>query len=251
MDFFSWLLFMKEVISSQFLEWRMFAIYVIVFLYLIRLLNKDVYVKLYYDIPFDFRFVSLAVIGLALFFYRLVMIASPYVGVPYSVQIMMVLRETHLRSFIFYAVLIFYLWRKFGSLLPSVFAGWFGIAMIEFSYIAQHYILWGAFMGLQWYLPFFIISLPFFFDWNKYRLSRKILIFFAIGVFLQYFTFIWDSDAFVLWQNGVITNNWRVFYNPTLQTWLHELFDNMKKSIMTIGFCYIDYRGTIFNRKVK
>ncbi len=225
------------------LDWRGLSMFMVIFILLLEALDGKRWRGFFENLSWRPRYVIPAIIGLGALYTRILLVDN---GVPAEatnpvVQLIMRMIYSHLRSFIFYSAMIMYLWHKWNKLLPALYVGWFGIALIELSFLAQHLIAFGAFMGLEWYLPFIAIMLPFIWERRHFSFQRKTLIFFAAGVFLEYFLLIWQADAFTTFTNGVLHNNAAAIASPTIGTWIHEGLDHLLKSLMTIAFTFTRY----------
>lgn len=226
------------------LSWTLASIYLIIFLYIIKAVDKPLYRRIYDDFKFSLPNFLFALILLSILFGQIYLV-SPllHYDTSFWVNLVVNLARTHLRSFVFYAVMVLYLWKKYDKLLPALYCGWFGIAMIEFTFIAQHYLLFNAFMGLNWYLPFVAVAIPFWFDRKSYSFNSKVYILFAIGWILEYVQMMFYGQGFTLFSsNGEVTANLPYILSPTVASWLYEIIPHIMKSLMTLAFCYVDFK---------
>lgn len=237
---------MNDWFTSFFLfvfDWRMLSILGIIFIEILRKIPNVYWNHFFDNIQWNLHNVSLAFLGLGVLFTRIGFSwqSMPAQATQTIVQIVLFMSYTHMRSFLFYSALILWYWYNWKNLLPALYAGWFAIAVIELTFIAQHFIAFQAFLGWEWYLPFIAIMIPFLFDRSNYHFKKKGLVFICAGIFIQYFLLIWQQDAFTTFVNGQLINNVVILANPTLGTWIHEGLDHLLKSLMTIGFAFMEY----------
>jgi energy-converting hydrogenase Eha subunit E len=226
-------------------DWRDLALFMIVFIALLEAIDPKRFKPFFNGIEWNIKNVGVSLLFLAAIFIRTYFSFSslpPEAVIP-IVQIILTLVYTHVRSFMFYSALIYWLWYKWNSLVPAIYAGWFAIAIIEMTYLVQHLIAFKAFMGWEWYIPFFAVMIPVIYDRKRYSVQWKPWIqVFSAGVFLQYFLLIWQGQAFTTFMNGQLINNLDKIANPTLETWFHELIDHAAKSLLTFSFVYMRYK---------
>lgn len=238
---------------GSFLAWTNLSMLIIVFLFVLEFYDRLVYgkknmkegifYKIYNGITFSWVSVLLSVCFLGVIFYNLFLIREmPPEGASPFVSFYMFFIFTHLRSYVIYAGVVFYLWHKWNSLVPALYAGWFGIGAIELTFILQHYLEFNTFIGLSWYLPFIVLMIPCLLDLKKYRFNWKIYLTFGIGVLLEYVDLIWYGQGFTLFINGEIVENLPYVLNPTVGTWIYESMPILFKLLMAAAFCFLDFK---------
>lgn len=235
-------------------NWQMLALAGIGVLMIYKILLKETYEQLWKAFPWNWKY---ALLGVAVI---LVIQIREIIGYPFSwiveyfptyslaEQLFFYMGNIHIRSILFWAIMIFWLWKKMGSLLPAVLTGWFFIGLAELSFIPQH-LIWqnGLFLGLQQYLPFILLMIPWILERKRFSVPWRAWIWFAAGVFMQYFGLIFDPWAVVKLQEG----GWGFLVNPInyphphLLAYAFDLSQHLIKTFFTIAGAHTGLRIVI------
>jgi len=235
----------------MFTQWQTIAMMITIFVLLCKSLFKPWYERCWIVFPFRLKWVLLAAFGVSLLFIReLFSTAFPKIQalLPYftfTEQLVVWMSSTHLRSILFFAVMIFYLWRKYDALLPAMAVGWFALGVVELSYIPQLYISTGGFIGLDWYYPFIGAMILFIVERKRFQvLSKGFLSWFTAGLFFQYYLLAFRWAGLTLWDpaTGSFPLNPVVLPVPPWETWMFEFLNHLVKTLWAVAFCYTRLR---------
>lgn len=234
-----------------FTQWQNLAMLITVFVLLCKTLYKPWYERAWTAFPFKLKWVVAAVLGVSVIFIRELFATSlPKIQVilPHfslAEQIVVWASSTHLRSILFFGIMIIYLWRKFGALLPAMVMGWFALAVVEFSYIPQLYLSTGGFIGWDWYLPFAGAAILYLVERKRFSImSRGFAAWFAAGLFFQYFLLNYRWAGLTIWDPATrsFPLNPVVLPTPPWETWMFEFLNHLVKTLWAIAFCYTRLR---------
>lgn len=230
-------------------NWQMIALAAVGVILIYRTFLSDYfYGEMWHMAPWKKSWICLGILGVLVIQVReLLMFSFDWMvwHMPtYSLadQLFFYLGNIHVRSITFYALLIFWLWRKFNALLPALINGWFWIGLIELTFIPQHY-LWcnGLFLGLEHYLPFMLIMGPWILERTKFSLSWKTWVWFAAGISMQYIGLAFSPWAVVHLAPG----GWGFIINPSavpdphVFTYLFDFTQHLMKTWLTLAGTYV------------
>lgn len=236
-----------------FTQWQNIAMLITMFLLLCKTLYPQWYIKAWSSFGFKAKYVIPAAIGVSIIFIRELFITSlPKIAgvLPYFTyweQIVVFMSTTHLRSIMFFGLMIFYLWRKFDRLLPAMIIGWFALAVVEFSYVPQLWISTGGFIGLDWYLPFAGVTVLFLLERKRFKLLTKgFSAWFIAGLFFQYFLLLFRWAGLTIWDpaTGSFPLNPVALPFPPWETWMFEFLNHLVKTLWAVAFCYVILKKT-------
>jgi len=229
-------------------NWQILGLLIVGVLMIYRRFVRDYYEEMWSWAPWRKRWILAAVSVLAAIQIREILM-FPFEWIMQSLptysladQVFFYLGNIHIRSILFYGILIFWLWRKMGNLLPAVLSAWFWIGLIELSFIPQH-LIWanGLFLGLNQYLPFVLLMMPWILERKRFLIPRKAWIWFSAGIFMQYAGLIFNPWAVVHLSEG----GWGFIINPSalphphLFTYLFDLGQHLMKTLFTIAGAFI------------
>lgn len=232
-------------------NWQMIALAGIGILMFYKRIAPDYYEQLWSWAPFQKNWILLAVgVLLAIQIREILMYPFEWIQTYFPMynladQLFFYAGNIHIRSILFWAIMIFYLWKKMKSLLPAVLSGWFMIGLAELTFIPQH-LIWqnGLFLGIQQYLPFILIMVPFVLERKRFLIPRSFLLWFSLGIFMQYFGLIFDPWAVVKLQEG----GWGFVINPLAQpnphffTYAFDVGQHLIKTFFTIAGAVINLK---------
>lgn len=241
---------MIEIFKLLLGNWQMLALCGVAVLLVYRSFFHDYYEEMWRMAPWERKWILLGICGIVIIQIReLLMFPFEWMleEMPtYSLadQLFFYLGNIHIRSVLFYGLMIFWLWRKFNALLPAVLTGWFWMGFIELTFIPQHWI-WcnGLFLGLKHYLPFLLVMIPWILEKHRFSLCWKAWIWFAGGIMLQYVGLSFSPWAVVHLQPG----GWGFIINPSanpdphLFTYIFDFTQHMMKSWLTVAGAYISF----------
>ena len=225
-------------------NWQMLGLLIFGVLLIYRICFRDYYEEMWSWAPWSKKWIIAAASILAMIQIREILM-FPFEWMQESLttyslaaQVFFYLGNIHVRSILFYGILIFWLWRKHGALMPAVFSAWFWIGLIELTFIPQH-LIWadGLFLGLQQYLPFILLMMPFILERKRFQISRKAWIWFAAGIFMQYFGLIFIPWAVVQLAPGGwgFTINPAAMPQPHLFTYFFDFGQHLMKTLFTVA----------------
>jgi len=234
-------------------NWQMLALAGVSIILIYRRFVPDYYEEMWNLAPWRKEWILLGICGIVIIQIReLLMFPFEWMleAMPtYSLadQLFFYLGNIHIRSIMFYAVLIFWLWRKFNAFLPAVITGWFWIGLIEFTFIPQH-LIWadGLFLGWKHYLPFLLIMAPWILERKRFSISWKASLWFAGGILMQYVGLNFSPWAVVHLQEG----GWGFMLNPSavpnphLFTYLFDFGQHLMKTWLTVAGTYVNKNRT-------
>jgi len=231
-------------------DWRVLAMIFIFIVLYVRILWPKVFDHIYFGISWSKPVVFLCMLGVALLLTREVVL-TPFATVQQWLsssylweQVLFWTDRTHIRSILLYAALIIGLWYKFHFLVPALFVGWFGIGLIEITFIIPHYVWYSQlFMGLNWYGPFVAILLPFLLLHKDFSFSRNVILLFGLGMVMQYALLVFAPWGLTACINGDIVLNPYVMPHPVWQSWTFEILNHLMKSLMTIAFLFVNFKA--------
>jgi hypothetical protein len=154
----------------------------------------------------------------------------------------------HIRSILFWGIMIFYLWHKMKALLPAVLTGWFFIGLAELTFIPQH-LIWqnGLFLGFEHYLPFILVMAPFLLERKRFQIPNKAWMWFSVGILFQYFGLFFTPWAAVQLQEG----GWGFVINPLAQpnphpfTYFFDICQHLIKTFFTVAGAHTKLRKVL------
>jgi len=220
---------------------------------MLRTFSKTNYSKLFNSFNFKNYYLILADLGLATIIIRELLLypwalVSGWMPGSYIWEILVLyVGTTHLPSILIHSTLIYYLWQKYDNLVPAMLVGLFSIGLVEFTFIPQHLLFWGIFLGWDWYSGFAIILLPFIIEWKRFMLPdvRKLAIFITSAMILQYV--IWNWLPYSITSLNVSQMAWGIntalLPHPPLETWIFAAIQWLIKILFVLGFSTIEYRG--------
>lgn len=231
-------------------NWIFVAVIGISFLLIIRGWFYSFYQRIFYSFKFKPVWIFLAAVMVALIIWREVLVVPfSYVqswlpGSSVPTQLVYWLYTTHILSILLFGGFIFLMWRKFDSLIPAVFVSWLALGVIEFSFIPQHLIMIRNFMGLDWYAPFFGLTVPFLLDRSKFQFNKKGLVFIAGALVIQcllIFLYPWSMTVYdpTLRSFGI---NHTLFPEPPLISWIFMEFNHVIKIGYLAGFSFLELK---------
>lgn len=230
-------------------NWILVAVFGICLLLIIRLYFRSYYNRLFHSIEFKPLWITLAAIMIGVIMWREILVVPFYVvqswlpGSSIVTQFIFWLYTTHLVSILLVGGFIFLMWRKFQSLLPAVFVGWLALGVIEFSFVPQHLIMIHAFVGANWYTPFFGLMVPLFLDRSNFGFNRKGLVFILGAVCFQYgliFLYPWSLSIFNS-TYGTFGINYSLFPEPPLISWIFMELNHVIKILYLAAFSYFTF----------
>ena len=241
-------------------NWQIISLLVIGVLLIYRKFVRDYYEEMWSWAPWKPIWIILALSVLIaiqireIIMYPFIWISIALPGYSLADQIFFYLGNIHVRSIMFWAIMIFYLWHKMENLLPAVYTGWFWIGLAELTFIPQH-LLWcdGLFLGIQHYLSFILIMVPFLLEHKRFRIHWKTWIWFSAGIFMQYFGLLFSPWAVVQLQDGgwgFVIND-LAQPNPHLFTYAFDFSQHLIKTLFTIAGAHMNLktRSLIQNKK--
>lgn len=258
---------------QYFTQWQNIAMAITAICLYIAIVNKPLWRKLWNGIEFKRSYLIIAIAGLAMLFLREWANFNPfdsfgavqwyYPTFTIPEQILVWIGTTHFRSILFFAGMIIWLWRKYNRLLPALAVGWFGLAVVELSFIPDMLIdpYTRGFMGLDWYLPFIGTMPLYLFHWREFYYPRRFWIWIAAAVAVQYGLLVFRPWSLNIWDPGLnaFVLNLSIMPHPPWQTWFMELLNHLMKTLFAVAFCYvnrhmrysvIDY-GPVFKWKLR
>ena len=229
-------------------NWQMLALSGVGILLIYKRFVSDYYEEMWSLAPWEKKWILLGIVGIVLIQIReLLMFPFEWIleAMPtYSLadQLFFYLGNIHIRSIMFYAVLIFWLWRKFNAFLPAVISGWFWIGLIELTFIPQH-LIWcdSLFLGLEHYLPFLLMMVPWILERKRFSLSWKSWVWFAGGILMQYIGLAFFPWAVVHLAPG----GWGFIINPSavpsphVFTYVCDFTQHLMKTWLTVAGAYL------------
>jgi len=239
---------MLNLFTELFGNWQLLSLAAVGVILIYRRFISDYYEEMWSLAPWEKKWILLGISGIVFIQIRELM-QFPFVWMLEAMptycladHLFFYLGNIHIRSILFYALLIFWLWRKFNALLPAVISGWFWIGLIELTFIPQH-LIWadGLFLGLQHYLPFMLIMVPFLLERKKFSLSWKTWIWFAGGIMMQYVGLAFSPWAVVHLAPG----GWGFIINPSANphphffTYAFDFVQHLMKTWLTVAGAYI------------
>jgi len=232
-------------------NWQILAMVGTALLLFYSIFAKDYYEKMWTWFKWEKKWILLAAAGIIVIQIREI-IVYPFIWIQVALpsysaaaQIFFYLGNIHVRSLFFYAIMIFWLWRKFGYLLPALVTGWFWLGLIELTFIPQHF-LWldGFFLGISYYLPFIMIMVLWILERKRFVIPRKAWIWFSAAVFVQYAGLLFTPWAVVqLFENG-FTINPAALPEPHIFTYAFDFLQHLMKTLFAIAACYIGLKKT-------
>lgn len=246
---------MIELFRQLLGNWQMLALAGVGVILFYRRFVSDYYKELWSLFPWRKEWILLGIIGIGLIQIReLLMFPFEWIvsSMPtYSLadQLFFYLGNIHIRSIMFYALMIFWLWRKFNALLPAVITGWFWIGLIELTFIPQH-LIWadGLFLGSRHYAAFILIMVPFILERKRFSISWKSAVWFAGGIMMQYVGLSFYPWAVV----HLSPEGWGFVINPSANphphffTYLFDLGQHLMKTWLTMAGVYVEKRLLIY-----
>jgi len=230
-------------------NWVIIAGFGSLYFLLLKTFSKTNYARLFNGLSFKPRFLYLGFLGLFLISFREVLcypwwFVASWMPLSHVWEVLLLyLGTTHLISISLHSCLIFFLWKKFDSFVPALFVGFFSIGLIEFTFIPQHLVAWGMFLGWNWYSGFAIILLPFLLDYAKFMIinKHKMIMFFCLAIFLQYFILLWMPYSLTQFDPSLMA--WRIndalLPHPPLGTWVFGALQWIIKGLFILGFAQI------------
>lgn len=224
-------------------NWQMIGLSLVMLLLLFRSLNREYYEKLLGMFPWEKRWILIAVSVLVIiqlreiYGYPLIWIQTHFPTYNLAECLIFYIGNIHLRSILFYSMMILWLWKKMKALFPALISGFFWIGLIELSFIPQHWIWLNYFMGWNHYLPFILIMTPFIFERKRFFIPRNAWMWFLGGVALQYICLPFSSwSVMILDQRGFgFFVNPLAFPHPEIQNYLWEFGQHLLKTLFTIA----------------
>jgi hypothetical protein len=242
-------------------NWQFISLGIIGVLLFYRLFVNDYYEQLWSFAPWKISWILLGILGILLIQIREI-IQYPFYWIEtalpgYSLldHLFFYAGNIHIRSIMFWAVMIFYLWKKMGNLLPALSVGFFYIGLAELTFIPQH-LIWqnGLFLGVQHYLPFILIMIPFLLERKRFVIPGRSWVWFSVGIFFQYFGLLFTPWAAVQLQEG----GWGFVINPLAQpsphlfTYLFDISQHLIKTFFTIAGAHVLFKpGINLNNDIK
>lgn len=160
-------------------------------------------------------------------------------------QTIFYLYTTHLPSIVLYSLMIMLFWKKFDSVVPALYTGFFVIGLIEFTFIPQHLVAFQTFLGINWYSQFGVLVFPFLIERKSFTVRNwKLMGFFlGIGLVLQYVILPFIPFSLSMYDRSV--NAFRINYDllphPPLGTWVFCFLQTGIKSAFIIGLSFIRF----------
>lgn len=235
---------MMEFFYNVLGNWQIIGLSVLAVLLVYRNFFRSYYEEMWSWFPWRKRWVLFAASIILIIQFREICgfpfdwMSSYFPTYSFAARFFFYMGNIHVRSILFWALMIFYLWKKMGNLLPAVLVGWFWIGLAELTFIPQH-LIWcdGLFLGFQHYLPFILIMCPVLLEHKRFSLPWKAWIWFLVGVFFQYFGLIFYPWAVVKlapggW--GFIANT-SIIPDPHLFTYVFDVCQHLIKTFFTIA----------------
>lgn len=231
-------------------NWQMIGLAFVMLLLLFRRLNPESYEKLMRILPWKKKWVALGVLVVVLiqireiYGYPLIWLQTHFPSYTLPELLIFYIGNIHARSILFYALMIFWLWRKQKFAFPAIMAGFFWIGLIELSFIPQHLIWLNYFMGWRHYLPFILIMVPFIIERKRFQIPRRAWFWFAGGMALQYLCLPFASwSVMILDARGFgFEVNPLALPSPQIQNYLWEIGQHILKTFFTVAGCYTNLR---------
>lgn len=208
--------------------------------------SPEFYAQMWGWLPWRSRWILLAAAGILAIQIREI-IAYPFIWIQIKLptytlaeQLFFYLSTVHVRSILFYSLMIFYLWRKMGRLLPGLIAGWFWIGFVELTFIAQHWIVFQGFLGWFYYAPFLAIMIPLILDRRKFTFSWPGSLFLAAALFMQYVGVLLVPWAVMSFDTSLgYIPNVAAQPHPQLLTYGFEAGQHLMKTLFTVAGCFL------------
>lgn len=238
------LIFFMNVLGN----WQMLGLMIMGVLLMYRLIVRDYYEKMWSWAPWKLKWILAASSVLVAIQIREVLM-FPFGWMVYHMptyslaeQLFFYMGNIHIRSIMFFSIMILFLWRKMGALLPAVLTGWFWIGLIELTFIPQH-LIWadGLFLGIRHYLPFVLLMMLWLLERKRFHIPRIAWIWFAVGIFVQYAGLWFYPWAVVQLQPGGwgFVKNGLVFPNAHIFTYAFDLGQHLMKTLFTVAGAYV------------
>ena len=232
-------------------NWIIVAMVFCLYVLLLRLRMRKFYEALLRSIHFKSIFLPLSLLTIFTLAIREV-IAIPFILIQHWLpqtflweQAIFFIYTTHLPSILLYSIMILTFWKRFDSLIPAIYLGFFVIGTIEFTFILQHLVAWQMFLGIQWYSQFAVIVMPFLIEWKSFKVTqwKKMLLFLSLGFALQYIVLSFMPYSLTMYVRNI--NAWRINLNllphPPLGTWIFGFSQTMIKCLFILGFSFIGF----------
>lgn len=234
---------MLQKFYEMFGNWQMIGLSLVMLLLLFRALNREYYEKILRMFPWEKKWVLIGVSVLIIiqlreiYGYPLMWLQTHFPTYDLAELLVFYIGNIHLRSILFYSIMIMWLWKKMGSLFPALMSGFFWVGLIELSFIPQHWIWLNYFMGWNHYLPFILIMAPFLIERKRFQIPRRARAWFLGGVVLQYLCLPFSSwSVMILDQRGFgFFVNPSAFPHPGIQNYLWELGQHVLKTFFTVA----------------
>lgn len=233
-------------------NWIVLSMIGCVYFLLLKTFSKPIYNRLFNSFKFQLPYLYLSFMGLFVICFREVMLypwnlVASWMPGGYAWEILiMFLGTTHLISISMYSCLIYYLWKKFDNMIPALLIGFLCIGFIEFTFIPQHLLAYGMFLGWNWYSGFAIILIPFIVEWKRFKIGNieKFTLFIAAAIILEYVILIWLPFSLAQFEPSLMA--WRINEalqpHPPLETWLFQIVQWFLKTFFILGFAQIDLK---------
>lgn len=232
-------------------NWVIIAMLFCLYVLVARILMTKFYYNLFNSITFEITSFYLGVTTVFIICLRET-IAIPFFRVqgwlPQSFiweQAIFYLYTTHLPSIIAYAVMIFWFWKSYNSLVPALYTGFFVIGLIEFTFIPQHLVAFQTFLGIDWYSQFWILVAPFMIERKAFKVRNWKLMgaFLGIAFLLQYIIlpFIPYSLSMYDRSSNAFRINYALLPHPPVGTWVFCFLQTAIKLSFILGFSFISY----------
>lgn len=230
-------------------NWQVIAMISCMYYLMLRAMKHSWYHKFWNSLQFNSKwfYATLGVINaiifreLLLYPFRIIQTWMPESY--FWEQIIMWLYTTHVVSIVLYVAFIYYFWKKYDNLIPAIILGFFCIGIIELTFIPQHMMKWGFFMGVNWYSPFAIAVIPLLIEYKKFRIGNwKMLIVFLglafanqylILPFADYSLSVFDYDLFAY------RLNYALLPHPPVFTWIFVFLQTTMKTFFLLGLSNI------------
>lgn len=243
---------MKEIVDFFIIwlgNWVIVAMVFCLYMLVLRLGMRKSYNSLFHSIHFQTVFLPLSLVTIFTLALREV-ISIPFANIqswlPQSFlweQSIFYVYTTHLPSILLYSLMILIYWKRFDSLIPAIYLGFFVIGTIEFTFILQHLIAWQMFLGISWYSQFGVIVMPFIVERERFKIShwKNMLLFLSFGFVLQYIILLFIPHSLTMYVREL--NAFRINYNllphPPLATWIFGFLQTAIKTMFIISFSFI------------
>ena len=231
-------------------NWQMIGMALVMLLLLFKILNREYYEKLFNMFPWKKRWVLIGISVLLLiqmreiYGYPLIWLQTHFPTYTLPELLFFYMGNIHLRSILFYSIMILWLWRKMGTLFPAVMSGFFWIGLIELSFIPQHWIWLEYFMGWNHYLPFILIMAPFLLERKRFQIPRRAWMWFLGGMALQY-----ACLPFSQWSIMILDSRGFGFYvspgalpHPQIWHYLWDFGQHILKTMFTVAAAHTNLR---------